>query len=102
MTGWISAQAATSPDPDEDKPDVSPKHYISVRPLDLSRTPTPDELMAAGQLGGVLYPTHELKDKKRDEAARLDFGKAIDEWNKHKYTNAVVLFKKHVQQFPET
>ena len=62
---------------------------MSVKPLDLSRAPTIDELMAAGQLGGVLYPTHELADKRRDEAARSDFGKAIEEWNKHEYPNAI-------------
>lgn len=78
------------------------KSEISVRPLDLSRIPTTEELMAAGQLGGILYPTHQLRDQKKSEAARLDFGKAIEEWNKHNYTNAIVLFEKHIQQFPDS
>jgi len=75
---------------------------ISVRPLDFSRTPTTEELMAAGQLGGILYPTHELQDKKRGEAARLDFGKAIEEWNKHEYPKAIQMFQKHVALFPDS
>ena len=82
-------------------PQISPAK-LSVKPLDLSRAPTTDELMAAGQLGGLLFPTHELQDQRRDEAARLDFGKAIDEWNKHEYTKAIQMFKKHVQQFPDS
>lgn len=75
---------------------------ISVRPLDLSRAPTTAELMAAGQLGGELFPTHELKDKKRDETIRSDFGKAIEKWNKHEYPEAIQMFKSHVKQFPES
>lgn len=78
------------------------KPLISVLPLDLSRAPTTEELMAAGQLGGVLYPTRQSEDKAEDEAARLDFGKAIDKWNRHEYPEAVQLFKKHVQQFRES
>ena len=62
---------------------------ISVKPLDLSRTPTTEELMAAGQLGGVLYPTHESKDKGKADAAHLDFGRAIEQWNKHEYPKAI-------------
>ena len=58
--------------------------------------------MAAGQLGGILFPTHELRDKGREEAARSDFGKAIEEWNKHEYPKAIVMFKKHAEQFPES
>jgi RHS repeat-associated protein len=75
---------------------------VSVKPLDLSRAPTTDELMAAGQLGGALFPTRELGDKRRDEAARWDFGKAIEEWNKHEYPKAVHMFRKHVEDFPDS
>lgn len=96
----VVADAAT---PSSESGPQLPKARISVRPLDLSRVPATEELMAAGQLGGILYPTApSLADPKRDEAARLDFGKAIDDWNKHDYTNAVELFKKHVRQFPDS
>ena len=54
------------------------------------------------QLGGELFPTHELKDKKRDETIRSDFGKAIEKWNKHEYPEAIQMFKSHVKQFPES
>ena len=80
-----------------------PKHIrVSTKPLAFSRAPTSDELMAAGQLGGLLFPTHELKDKTKDEAARSDFGKAIEEWNKHEYPKAILMFKKHARQFPDS
>ncbi|MCX6922893.1 MAG: cysteine peptidase family C39 domain-containing protein, partial [Verrucomicrobia bacterium] len=75
---------------------------VSVKPLDLSRAPMTEELMAAGQLGGALFPTHELKDKKRADAANLDFGKAIEEWNKHEYPKAVRMFRKHVKEFADS
>jgi RHS repeat-associated protein len=85
-------------DPKQSDPSVS----ISLKALNLSRAPTREELMAAGQLGGPLFPTHELADKRREEAASMAFGQAIEEWNKHEYPNAVQLFKKHVQQFPDS
>jgi tetratricopeptide (TPR) repeat protein len=77
-------------------------HRVLVKPLDLSRAPTTDELMAAGQLGGALFPTRELGDKRRDEAARWDFGRAIEEWNKHEYPKAVEMFRKHIKDFPDS
>ena len=40
------------------------KVYPSLKALDLSKSLTTDEIMAAGQLGGQLYPTKETKDKK--------------------------------------
>lgn len=86
-----------------DNPAQQPvKTRVSVLPVDLTRVPTTEELMAAGQLGGILYPTCELQDTNRAAAARLDFGKAIDQWNQHNYTNAVELFKRHVAEFPDS
>ncbi len=58
--------------------------------------------MAAGQLGGELFPTRELKDQKRRDASQLDFGKAIEEWNKHEYRKAVGMFRKHLKDFPDS
>jgi TolA-binding protein len=75
---------------------------VSVKALNLSRAPTTEELMAAGQLGGLLYPTHELKDERRHEAARWDFGHAIEAWNRHEYPKAVALFREHVKKFPDS
>jgi hypothetical protein len=99
--GWVSIVYAADSSANLDENGVQiVKSKILVKPLDFSQTPTTVGLMVAGQLGGILYPTHELQDKKRGEAARLDFGNAIEEWNKHNYTGAVVLFKKHVQKFP--
>src|ERR1017187_6005815 len=59
---------------------LTPGHRVSTKPLDLSRAPSVDELAAAGQLGGPLFPTHELDDPVRDEAARWAFGKIIEQW----------------------
>ena len=36
------------------------------------------------------------------EAINLDFGKAIQEWNKHNYREAAKMFKKHLKDFPES
>ncbi|MFH0908411.1 MAG: RHS repeat-associated core domain-containing protein [bacterium] len=73
-----------------------------VKALDLSREPTTQELMAAGQLGGLLYPTHEMPDKRRGQQANLAFGKAIDAWNRHDYRKAVGMFREHVKAFPDS
>ena len=99
-----------------------------VRPnltsLDLSRPPTDEELMAAGQLGGQLFPTADLATDKgipprsarggiwsrranqsleaRHELINLSFGKAIQEWNSHHYENAVELLKRHIAEFPDS
>jgi RHS repeat-associated protein len=74
----------------------------STLPLDLSRAPTSMELMAAGQLGGPLYPTHVLKDKPREQLANWSFGQAIQEWNQHRYPLAVKMFRKHLEDFPDS
>ena len=96
----------------------------NLKPLDLSRPPSTEELMAAGQLGGQLYPTadivvddpkfprHAGKTKAeasrlltvadRDQWINLSFGKAIQEWNSHRYAEAVVLFNRHVVDFPDS
>ena len=58
--------------------------------------------MAAGQLGGKLFPTHELKDRHRDEAARWDFGRAIEKWNQHEYSEAVGMFRQYLKDFPDS
>ena len=84
------------------QPSLASPHRVSVKGLDLSRAPTTDELMAAGQLGGALFPTRDLKDKKRAAAAHLDFGRAIEEWNKHEYPKAVKMFRQHVKDFPDS
>lgn len=95
-----------------------------LKPLDLSRAPTVEELMAAGQLGGQLYPTSDivvddprfprhaakamgagskgLSAPDRHRQINLSFGTAIQEWNRHNYVEAVVLFKKHVADFSDS
>ena len=78
------------------------KLRLSVKSLDLSRAPSTEELMAAGQLGGLLYATHELKDQRREEAARWDFGHAIEQWNRHEYPKAVAMFREHMKKFPDS
>ncbi|MBI5057972.1 MAG: hypothetical protein HZB61_15285 [Nitrospirae bacterium] len=80
--------------------------------------------MAAGQLGGQLYPTDDIqldessllqstmaangnavavKEKlARNKTINLSFGQAIQEWNKHNYKEAAKMFKKHVQDYPDS
>ena len=80
--------------------------------------------MAAGQLGGELYPTEDIviehkatgndviapkaqtikkaEKIKRNRAINHSFGHAIQAWNKHEYKRAVVLFNKHVRENPDS
>jgi RHS repeat-associated protein len=58
--------------------------------------------MAAGQLGGPLYPTHEIEDKEKEKKINFSFGEAIQEWNKHEYKKAVKLFRKHIEDYPDS
>ncbi|MBL7047941.1 MAG: hypothetical protein ISR96_00225 [Nitrospira sp.] len=83
----------------------------SVRPLDLSRTPSNIELMAAGQLGGQLYPTasagpaggrSKLGSAVENGAINRSFGAAIQQWNMHNYDIAVELFRQHITATPES
>lgn len=100
-----------------------PRVKLTVKPLDLSRVPTTEELMAAGQLGGQLHPTDDiqindtpvnptlekggkggfLEEKiKRNREINLSFGQAIQEWNKHEYKKAVKMFRKHMEDFADS
>lgn len=81
---------------------LKPDHKTNTKGLNLSRAPETDELMSAGQLGGPLFPTHDLADKRRESVARWDFGRSIDEWNKHNYRQAVEMFRKHAKDFPDS
>jgi RHS repeat-associated protein len=103
VTGWLAL--ATSLIGTAWCPATTPSGQeiaLSVQALDLTDAPSADELTAAGQLGGPLYPTHESLDAARDRAARLDFGQAIEAWNRHDYPRAVWLFRKHIQDFADS
>ena len=58
--------------------------------------------MSAGQLGGALFPTHELSDQARDQAGRWAFGRAIEEWNNHEYPRAVGMLRQFLRDYPES
>jgi RHS repeat-associated protein len=92
-TGFIGKATAQEP-----TPNLKP----SVLPLDLSRPPIKEELMAAGQLGGLLYPTHEAASNHREALINQSFGEAIDVWNRHRYPEAIVMFQNHVAEFPDS
>jgi RHS repeat-associated protein len=79
------------------KQDCDPCKRTSLKPLDLSRTPTHEELILSGQLGGNLAPTGP--ESRSTPADRLAFGRAMDAWNRHDYKRAKVLLKQHAQQF---
>src|SRR2546430_8199092 len=83
---------------------------ISLRPLDLSRVPTEEELKMAGQLGSPLSPSvtadpakiADADQRKRQEDDNLFFGQAIQKWNQHKYPEAIGLFRQHREQYPDS
>ena len=80
-----------------------PEVRHSLEPLNLSRPPSTKELMSAGQLGGQLYPTaDEDSNINKRNLINLSFGTAIQEWNKHNYKEAINLFKKHIEDFPDS
>ncbi|HYA42800.1 MAG TPA: cysteine peptidase family C39 domain-containing protein, partial [Syntrophobacteraceae bacterium] len=74
----------------------------SVTPLDITRAPSTQELMAAGQLGGELYPTCPFKNATYMARVNLSFGKAIQAWNGHEYDLAAKLFQEHIAAFPDS
>jgi hypothetical protein len=43
-----------------------------------------------------------MENIEREMLVNLSFGQAIQEWNKHNYKEAVNLFWKHVEDYPET
>ena len=79
-----------------------PKVRLSLKALDLTRNPSDEELMAAGQLGGQLYPTHSIAKAKRSGRINRSFGYAIQAWNDHDYPHAVRLFREHLAKYPDS
>lgn len=80
-----------------------PKVKLTTRPMNLSKSPTTEQLMAAGQLGGQLYPTKEINTNQgSSKKSNLAFGHAIQAWNKHEYKKAVILFSKLLKEDPDS
>jgi RHS repeat-associated protein len=85
-----------------------PPRKISLRALDLSRVPTEEELKMAGQLGSPLTPSTSADpakianadQRKSQEDDNLLFGKAIQNWNQHRYPEAIELFRQHRETYP--
>ena len=71
---------------------------VSLKPLDLKRVPSHDDLIRAGQLGGALSPTGPESRSTPDDRAL--FGRAMDAWNRHDYKAALPLMKQHIRKFP--
>ena len=93
----------------------SVRYEERVRPslveMDLSKAPSHKDLIAAGQLGGLLSPTEEVEletgfiDKMNpfgDEEERLAFGQAIQAWNQHQYKEASADFARFAQKYPDS
>lgn len=95
---------------------------MNVKPMDLSKEATTEDLIAAGQLGGHLFPTAEeekepvfqkamkskqhkkkkSKKSKRAKKMRKDFAKAIQSWNKHEYKDAYKDFENYMEEYPSS
>ena len=67
----------------------------TVKPLNLDRPPSTEEIMAAGQLGGALFPTHDRPAGAARDAMNLSFGAAMEKWNRHEYRKASQLLRQH-------
>ncbi|MBF0337730.1 MAG: hypothetical protein HQL05_07840 [Nitrospirae bacterium] len=94
----VSTTSVVEATENSELPDV----VLSVKPLNLEIAPTTEDIMSAGQLGGQLYPTREVTDKQSEGQWNLSFATAIQQWNRHEYRDAVVLFKKHIGQYPDS
>lgn len=89
---------------------AQPTLRTSLLDLDLSRPPSEDELIKAGQLGDALSPTRSADVSKiqdpeiraKQEKDNWAFGRAIQTWNQHRYDEAVSLFTKHMQENPNS
>src|SRR5436190_2288365 len=87
-----------------------PPRKISLRALDLSRVPSEEELKMAGQLGSPLSPSTSADpakmanagQRKKQENDNLLFGKAIQNWNQHKYPEAIRLFSQHREEHQQS
>ncbi|HMO52521.1 MAG TPA: RHS repeat-associated core domain-containing protein [Kiritimatiellia bacterium] len=79
------------------KNDCDTCKQTSLKPLDLSRAPSHEELILSGQLGGNLAPTGP--ENRTTPEDRMAFGRAMDAWNRHDYKRAKVLLKQHAAQF---
>jgi RHS repeat-associated protein len=95
-----AVEPAQQVDDDVRPPELLATHPVTVKPLNLSRPPTTTELISAGQLGGPLFPTHEPGDRIRYRAERWEFGKAIEEWNRHEYLKAAGMFRQYLRDYP--
>jgi len=87
-----------------------PVRKISLRPLDLSRPPTEEELKMAGQLGSPLSPSASADpakianadQRKKQQNDNLLFGQAIQKWNQHNYPDAIKLFRQLRNEHPDS
>lgn len=87
-----------------------PPRKISLKALDLSRAPTEEELKMAGQLGSPLSPSASANpgkianadQRKKQENDNLLFGQAIQNWNQHRYPEAIRLFGQHRAEYPQS
>lgn len=60
-----------------------------LAPLDLAQPLDHNAIMSAGQLGGQLFPTREPDTTEAE--ANAAFRRAIKQWNRHVYRDAVGL-----------
>jgi RHS repeat-associated protein len=74
----------------------------TLKALDLNHPPTTKELMAAGQLGGQLYPTGDIKARQHWQKEHMAFGQAIEKWNRHEYKQAVLRFGEYLRKYPDS
>lgn len=86
------------------------KSRVTLKALDLSRTPTEGELRMAGQLGSALSPVGDAEPARITDAPRrarqaadnLLMGQAMQKWNAHAYGDAVKLFRQHRRDHPDS
>lgn len=49
-----------------------------------------------------MHPTSRLADSQRTEKINLDFGRAINAWNRHEWRDAVDMFRQHMKDYPDS
>ncbi|MCO7222728.1 RHS repeat-associated core domain-containing protein [Pleionea sp. CnH1-48] len=89
--------------------DVLKQVRPSLKAVGELRNPTVNDVMASGQLGGILHPNIDTSQNAESLALSRGggyalqnsaFAKAMDEWNQHNYKEAFSMMEDYLKRYP--